>query len=133
MSKNGVILFDGCCNICTRSVQFIIKRDPWVYFKFAPMQSDAGRKLLGTHGLQPATTDTIILVEGSGCFTKSDAVIGVASRLSGFWPIFRVLSMIPRPIRDWCYDAIAKNRYRWFGKRKTCMVPPEDHLNRFFQ
>jgi predicted DCC family thiol-disulfide oxidoreductase YuxK len=131
--NHGIVLFDGICNLCTTSVQFIIKRDPQGYFTFASLQSAIGKTLLEQHGLQPDALDTFVLVEGSRCFTRSDAALRVAKHLSGCWPLFRVLSLIPKPLRDWGYTVIARNRYRWFGRKETCMVPSQDILNRFLQ
>jgi len=133
MFENAVILFDGFCNLCGWSVQFIIKRDPGGYFKFASIQSEVGERLLDSHGLRPKAIDTFILIEDNTCLTKSDAAISVAKRLSGFWPFLRFLNIIPRPIRDWCYDIVARNRYRWFGKKKRCMIPSGELLDRFIQ
>ena len=133
MRIHAVVLFDGVCNLCTWSVQFIIKRDPKGYFKFGTLQSDAGRKLLENHRLRSETTETVILIEGTRYFAKSDAALRIAARLSGFWPILRVLAMIPRPVRNWCYDVIARNRYKWFGKKETCMVPSGESLSGFIR
>jgi predicted DCC family thiol-disulfide oxidoreductase YuxK len=85
------------------------------------------------HGLQPDALDTFVLVEGSRCFTRSDAALQVAYHLSGGWSLLRVLSFIPKPIRDWGYTVIAQNRYRWFGRGETCMIPSRDILDRFLQ
>ena len=133
MSNHAIVLFDGICNLCTWSVQFIMKRDPDGYFKFASMQSECGKKLMVAHGLRSEAMDTFVLLEGSRCLTQSDATIGVVKRLSGWGSLFRVLSLIPKPIRDWGYAVIAKNRYRWFGKQETCMVPSRDIMDRFLQ
>jgi len=130
---HAIVLFDGVCHLCTSTVQFIIKRDPHGYFTFASLQSAIGRTLLEEHGLQPDALDTFVLVEGSRCFTRSDAALKVAQHLSGGWALLRVLSLIPKPIRDWGYTVIARNRYRWFGTHETCMVPSRDILDRFLQ
>jgi predicted DCC family thiol-disulfide oxidoreductase YuxK len=130
---HAIVLFDGVCNLCTSTVQFIIKRDPHGYFTFASLQSEVGRRLLETHGLQPDALDTFVVVEGSRCFTRSDAALRVAQHLSGGWALLRGLSLIPKPIRDWGYTVIARNRYRWFGTHETCMVPSRDILDRFLQ
>ena len=130
---HAIVLFDGVCHLCTSTVQGIIKRDPHGYFTFAPLQSEVGRTLLAKHGLQPDALDTFVLVEGSRCFTRSDAALKVAQHLSGGWALLRVLSLIPKPMRDWGYTVIARNRYRWFGRRETCMVPSRDILDRFLQ
>jgi predicted DCC family thiol-disulfide oxidoreductase YuxK len=129
----AIVLFDGVCNLCTSTVQFIIKRDPHGYFTFASLQSEVGRTLLEDYGLQPDTLDTFVLVEGSRCFTRSDAALRVAKHLSGGWSLLRILSLVPKPIRDWGYTIIARNRYRWFGTHETCMVPSRDVLDRFLQ
>jgi predicted DCC family thiol-disulfide oxidoreductase YuxK len=130
---HAIVLFDGVCHLCTSTVQFIIKRDPHGYFTFASLQSVIGRTLLAEHDLQPDALDTFVLIEGSRCFTRSDAALKVAQHLSGGWALSRVLSLIPKPIRDWGYTVIAQNRYRWFGRRETCMIPSRDILDRFLQ
>jgi predicted DCC family thiol-disulfide oxidoreductase YuxK len=131
--NHAIVLFDGVCHLCTSTVQFIIKRDPQGYFTFASLQSEVGRTLLEEHGLQPDALETLVLVEGSHCFTRSDAALRVAQQLSGGWSLLRILLLVPKPIRDWGYTIIARNRYRWFGRRETCMVPSRDILNRFLQ
>jgi predicted DCC family thiol-disulfide oxidoreductase YuxK len=130
---HAIVLFDGVCNLCMSTVQFLIKRDPNGYFTFASLQSEVGRTLLEAHGLKPDALDTFVLVEGSRCFTHSDAALRVAKHLSGYWSLLWVLSLIPKPIRNWGYTVIARNRYRWFGRRETCMVPSQDILHRFLQ
>jgi predicted DCC family thiol-disulfide oxidoreductase YuxK len=129
----AIVLFDGVCNLCTSTVQFIIKRDPRGYFTFASLQSAIGNTLLEQHGLQPDALDTFVVIEGSRCFTRSGAALRVAQQLSGGWSLLRILLLVPKPIRDWGYTIIARNRYRWFGRRETCMVPSRDILNRFLQ
>ena len=130
---HAIVLFDDVCNLCTSTIQCIIKRDPHGYFTFASLQSAIGRTLLEEHGLQPDALDTFVLIEGSRCFTRSDAALRVAQHLSGGWALSRVFSLIPKPIRDWGYTVIARNRYRWFGTHETCMVPSRDLLDRFLQ
>ena len=131
--NHAIILFDGVCHLCTSTVQFIIKRDPHGYFTFASLQSAIGRTLVAEHGLQPDALDTFVLVEGSRCFTRSDAALRVAQHLSGGWALLWVLSLIPKLIRDWGYTVIARHRYQWFGRRETCMIPSRDILDRFLQ
>jgi predicted DCC family thiol-disulfide oxidoreductase YuxK len=128
---HAIVLFDGVCNLCTSTVQCIIKRDPHGYFTFASLQSEVGRTLLEEHGLHPDALDTFVLVEGSRCFTRSDAALRVAQHLSGGWALLRVLSLIPKSIRDWGYTILAQNRYRWFGRKETCTIPSRDLLDRF--
>ena len=128
---HAIVLFDGVCHLCTSTVQCILKRDPHGYFTFASLQSEVGRTLLEEHGLHPDALDTFVLVEGSRCFTRSDAALRVAQHLSGGWALLRVLSLIPKSIRDWGYTILAQNRYRWFGRKETCMIPSRDLLDRF--
>jgi predicted DCC family thiol-disulfide oxidoreductase YuxK len=130
-TDQAIILFDGVCNLCTWSVQFILKRDHHGYFKFASMQSACGRKLMEEHGVASEAMDTFILIQGPRCLTQSDAAIEVAKHLSGYGTLLRVLSVIPKPVRDRGYAMIANNRYRWFGKQDTCMMPSRDVLDRF--
>jgi predicted DCC family thiol-disulfide oxidoreductase YuxK len=129
--NHAIVLFDGVCNLCTSTVQFIMKRDTHGYFKFASLQSEVGQQLLAEHGLTSTTLDTFVLIEGIRCFTRSDAAIRVARHFSGFWSLLRLLSLIPRPLRDWGYTVIAHHRYRWFGKQETCMLPSADIMDRF--
>ena len=130
---HAIVLFDGVCHLCTSTVQCIIKRDPHGYFTFASLQSEVGRTLLAKHGLQPDALDTFVLVEGSSCFTRSDAALRVAQHLAGGWSLLRILSLIPKPIRDWGYTVIARHRYQWFGRKETCLIPSRDILDRFLQ
>lgn len=131
--NHAIVLFDGVCHLCTHTVQFIIKRDPQGYFQFASLQSETGRRLLQAHGMPLDTMDTFVLIEGSRRLTRSDAAIRVAKHLSGCWSLFRVLALMPKRLRDWSYTAIVRNRYRWFGKRETCMVPTRDIFDRFLE
>ena len=111
-TDQAIILFDGVCNLCTWSVQFILKRDPQGYFKFASMPSACGRKLMEAHGVPADAMDTFILIQGSRCLTQSDAAIEVAKHLSGYGALLRALSVIPKSIRDRGYAMIANHRYR---------------------
>lgn len=129
--KNSTILFDGVCNLCTWSVQFIIQRDPEGTFRFASLQSSAGQELLARHDLSQESFDSLVLVENGNCYTESDATLRIAQGLSGMWPFLYYLIWIPRPIRNWGYRLIARNRYRWFGKAVICMISSPDISLRF--
>ena len=131
--NHAIVLFDGVCHLCTHTVQFIMKRDPHGFFRFAALQSETGKRLLQAYGVPVDTLDTFVLIEGCRCFTRSDAAIRVATHLSGGWSLFRVLALLPKRLRDWGYTAIARHRYRWFGQRETCMVPTRDVLDRFLE
>ena len=118
-----IILFDGVCNLCAWAVRFIIERDPRAVFRFASLQSDIGQQLLIDHQLDPTNMDSFILVEDAKAYEQSTAALQVSRHLSGAWPAFYVFIALPRLVRDPIYRLIARNRYRWFGKQETCMVP----------
>lgn len=125
----GIILFDGICNLCNGTVQFIIKHDPNEYFRFASLQSKAGSRLVKEFELQGAL-NTVILIENGKHFEKSDAVLKIARRLGG-WKLLTLFWILPKPVRDFVYDLIARNRYNWFGKRESCMIPTPENEKRF--
>lgn len=125
-----IVLFDGECNFCDRSVQFIIKRDPKGYFKFASLQSDIGKELLKKHHA-PNDIDSFVLIENHHCYFKSTAALRVCKNLKGGWKTLYVLLVVPKPIRDLFYGIIAKNRYKWFGKKESCMLPTPEERKRF--
>lgn len=127
---SALILFDGVCNLCNRTVQFIINRDPAGYFRFGSLQSEQGRRWLSDYGVDQ-TTDSIVLIENGQSYIKSSAALRICRNLTGVWKLFVVFLVIPVPIRDFIYDFIAKNRYRWFGKREECMLPSSEIKDRF--
>ena len=125
------MLFDGVCNLCNGFVRFIIARDPRGRFRFASLQSPAAAALLNgrlQHGLLP---DSIVLVEGDDIYTQSTAALRVAGGLRFPWNLWYGFMLVPRPLRDIVYAWVARNRYRWFGKRDVCMVPTPDLRARF--
>jgi len=126
-----IILFDGVCNLCTWSVQFIVKRDPSARFRFASLQSPVGQRLLAELGASAQAIDSFVLIERQSWYINSDAALRVARHLSGAWPLLIALRLIPRPLRDWAYRIVANNRYRWFGQPDACMVPSPALRNRF--
>ncbi len=127
-----LVLFDGVCNLCNGAVRFIIKRDRHARFRFAALQSDAARMLLASIGVDASTLpDSVILVEDGAVFTRSAAALRIARRLRFPWPLTFGLIIVPRPLRDWLYDAVARRRYRWFGRREACMLPDESLRARF--
>lgn len=126
-----VIFFDGVCNLCTGSVQFIIKHDPKQYFRFASLQSELGQQFLQQNGLSADTFDSFIVWENGKYYTESTAALRVARKLSGLWPGLYVFILLPAFIRNSVYRLVARNRYRWFGKKETCWVPTAE-LNGLF-
>jgi predicted DCC family thiol-disulfide oxidoreductase YuxK len=125
-----IILFDGVCNFCNSSVQFIIKRDPKGLYKFASLQSTTGERLKKENEI-PEDLDSFIYLEGNKVFDKSTAVLKVCKGLKGLWKLCYIFIVIPKPLRDVIYKWIARNRYKWFGKRDSCMIPTPEQRNRF--
>lgn len=128
-----MILFDGVCNLCNAFVDFVIARDPDARFRFASLQSDAARRLLSGMELGAARGDSVVLVERGQVFTQSEAALRIARRLGAPWRFAYPLVAVPRPIRDWAYQFVARNRYRWFGKREACRIPTPDLRRRFLE
>ena len=129
--EHPVILFDGVCNFCDASVNFIIDHDPKQHFKFTAQQLDAGQEILRKNGLDPAKLDTLVLAEDGKVYTRSTAALRIAKQLSGGWKLLYVFIIIPRPIRDVFYNLFANYRYKLFGKKEACRVPTATERARF--
>lgn len=127
----AVILFDGVCNLCSRSVQFIINRDPAAYFKFASLQSGFGQQKLQQLELDQQVFHSIILINGDSVYQRSDAALEIAKKLSGAWPLFYGFKILPRFLRDAVYNLISRNRYKLFGKKDACWIPTPELKSRF--
>ena len=127
------MLFDGVCNLCNSMVQFIIKRDPKGKFTFASLQSEAGQAILNKSGLPTKYFASLVYIHQSKYYVKSTAVLHVARALGGAWQLLYIFIFIPKPLRDFIYNVIAKTRYKIFGKRTVCMVPGEDVEGRFLK
>ncbi|MCH2123740.1 MAG: thiol-disulfide oxidoreductase DCC family protein [Pirellulaceae bacterium] len=125
-----VVLFDGVCNLCNGMVNFLIDRDPHKKLKFAALQSGYGARLREVHQLDDSLS-SIILVEGDVVYQRSTAVLRIVRQLKGIWPLVAILLIVPRVIRDGVYRFVAKNRYRWFGKREQCRISTPDLQERF--
>jgi predicted DCC family thiol-disulfide oxidoreductase YuxK len=126
-----IILFDGVCNLCNSSIIFVIKHDPKDLFRFAPLQSDIGKLLMEKHQIDPQETDSIILVDQEKAYTKSSAALRVSRHLSGGYPLLAIFLIIPVFLRNLVYDYIAKNRYKWYGKKDSCMIPTPELKAKF--
>ena len=124
------MLFDGVCNFCSDSVNFIIQHDTENKFMFAPLQSEKGIELRAKYGIED-NIDSIVLIEDDQAFTRSTGALRIAKRLGGIWAAAYVLIIVPRPIRDYFYELFAKYRYRWFGKKDECMLPTPEIRARF--
>jgi predicted DCC family thiol-disulfide oxidoreductase YuxK len=133
VSKKSIILFDGVCNLCNNSVQFVLKRDKSNQFLFASLQSDAAKKILLQLNQENLANniDSILLVEENKLFTKSSAVLKISRKLTFPYSILYWFIYLPKFIRNPIYDLIAKNRYKWFGKKDQCMVPKKEYSKKF--
>ena len=128
---NPIILFDGYCNLCNHSVQFVIRNDPQKQFKFAALQSEIGQQLLKKGGLLGLGNNTFILIESEQYYTRSTAALRVLRLLGGYWPYLYSLRIIPSFLRDAVYRFVARYRYRFWGKKDECMMPTKDLQDRF--
>lgn len=126
-----IVLFDGVCNFCNASVNFIIDHDPADRFRFAPLQSPLGEQLLARFGLAHQKIDSVVLIEAGRCFIKSTAAVRVARHLAPPWPALALLIMIPTGLRDLLYDWFARHRYQWFGRSDSCRMPTPQLRRRF--
>jgi predicted DCC family thiol-disulfide oxidoreductase YuxK len=126
-----ILLFDGVCNLCNSWVQLVIKHDKKGRFRFAALQSDAGQELLKKSGLPLSNFTSLVLIEGDKIYQRSSAALRIAKQLSGLWPLAYALIIIPPFIRDGVYNSIAGNRYRWFGRQDSCMMPTPELKQRF--
>jgi predicted DCC family thiol-disulfide oxidoreductase YuxK len=130
-STRSIVLFDGVCNLCNTSVNFLIDRDPEGRFVFGALQSEEGLAVLRKHGLPERYCDSIVLIEGSKVWAASDAVLEISRHMPGLWPVLRVFRIVPKTIRDAVYKWIAAHRYEWFGKQESCRLPTPENRSRF--
>lgn len=133
VDNRQIIIFDGICNLCNTGVKFIIRRDTEEVFCFASMQSDISQKLIQKYLKSEFSFDTFLLIKNGICYERSDAMIEVFRDLPGFWCLHKILALIPKQIRDYLYNIVAKHRYKVFGKQDQCMVPSQNISNRFIE
>lgn len=127
-----IILFDGVCNLCNSSVQLIIKHDKKDVFRFVAIQSELGQEIIQHIGIDIQNVDSIILYEpGVAYYYKSEAGLEIAKNMGGIYPLLRVFKIIPTGLRNYLYDYIARNRYRWYGKKESCMIPTPELKAKF--
>lgn len=132
-SEQGILFFDGICNLCNTAVQFVIKRDKKDKFKFASLQSETGKEFCKKYKLSFNKLTSVIYFKQGKVYLKSTAALHVLYDLGGIWQIFFIFMIIPKFIRDFVYDLIAKNRYNLFGKRKECMLPTAQNKAKFLE
>ena len=130
-NKHKIILFDGVCNLCNATVNFVIKRDKNGVFRFAALQSEIGKELALEFNIDTSQSDSIILIDNEKCYIKSSAALHISKQLSGGYPLLFGFMIIPTFIRNWVYDFVARNRYQWYGKRESCMVPTKKMKEKF--
>lgn len=130
-SHKSVIFFDGVCNLCNASIDFIIKRDHKNRFLVGALQDEYSQKILSNHQVKEGYLDSLVLLESGSIYYKSTAALKISRNLSGLWPIFYPLIFLPAGLRDLIYDWIGKNRYRWFGKKNTCRLPSAEEKAKF--
>ena len=127
-----IILFDGVCNLCDATVQFIIKHDKRDVFRFVALQSELGQEIVRYIGVDSSKTDSIILYEpGHAYYYKAEAAIKIAKELGGIYSLMGVFSVLPIRFSNKVYDYIARNRYKWYGKKEECMIPTPEMKAKF--
>ncbi|OIQ28533.1 MAG: thiol-disulfide oxidoreductase [Bacteroidetes bacterium MedPE-SWsnd-G2] len=132
LTESKIIFFDGVCNLCNTSVQYVIRHDSDNVFKFAPLQSELAKELLSPYGVNVSELNSIVYYDsGIAVYENSDAAIKIASQLDGAVSMLKYFWWIPRFLRDPIYKFIAKNRYRWFGKKDACMIPTPAMKSKF--
>jgi len=133
VQEHPIILFDGVCNFCNGAINFIIKRDKKRVFRFAPLQSEIGLQLLQQYQLSTSDMDSFVLIYQGKAYKKTSAALRIASILGGVWKLSGIFWLLPSFARDWVYNIIADNRYRWFGKKEACMIPTPEIRTLFLQ
>lgn len=133
LSNEKIILFDGVCNFCNYWVNFAIKRDRNKKLKFTPLQGETAKQLLPQYNINPTSLSSVIFIDKGKAFTQSSAAIRICLYLNGGWKLFYGLMIIPKFIRDPIYNIIARNRYKWFGKKESCRVPTPELKERFLE
>ena len=131
MQSSPIILFDGVCNLCNKSVQIVLLKDKAAIFKFASLQSAVGQKLLQEYNLPTESFGSFVLIQNQKVYLKSTAALMVAKQLSGAIKLLYGFMIVPAFIRNFVYNIIAKNRYKWFGKKDSCMIPTPELKARF--
>lgn len=128
---DNLILFDGVCNLCNGFVQFVIQNDKAGKFRFAALQSSEAEAIFKSLGHEYTQPKTVILVQDGKIYQKSEAALRIGKGLDFPWPLFYGFIIVPGFVRDWVYDFVARNRYRWFGKKDYCMIPTPELKARF--
>lgn len=131
LNNKTILLFDGYCNLCQSSVQFVLKHEKKPEIYFTSLQSEIGIQLLKHYGINPNKVDSLVLIENNKVFIKSSAALRTLNYLKGLYPLGFGFIIFPAFIRNIVYDFVAKNRYKWYGKTDSCMIPDKDLVKRF--
>lgn len=131
MDNRHLVIFDGVCNFCNGSVNFIIKHDSQRIFSFTPMQSELAQQLINKYGITKVGVDTFLLIKNNQCYVRTNAALEITKDLDGYWKWMRLFRIVPRPIRDFFYRLFARNRYALFGRTDACIVPSDEIKDRF--
>ncbi len=131
LKDKGLVMFDGVCNFCNSSINFIIRNDKTDHFRFLTLQSERGQKIIKQYNLDPENLQTVILLENGRIYTRSTAALRIARKLKGGWKIFYGFIIVPAVLRDFFYNIVAKNRYKWWGKKESCMIPTPEVRKKF--
>lgn len=128
---HAIVLFDGVCNYCNSWVNFCIRHDKKNHFRYAPLQSDVGKALLKKYNVPDVSTDTFVLIENDKYYLRSTAGLRLTKHFNGLYPLLYGFIIVPPFIRDGIYRIIARNRYKWYGKRESCMMPSPEIKEKF--
>ncbi len=131
LRNKTILLFDGYCNLCHSSVLFVLKHEKKSTIYFTSLQSDIGIEILNHYSIDPQKTDSLVLIEKNQAYIKSSAALRLAKHLKGLYPLALVFLIVPAFIRNFIYDFIAKNRYKWYGKMDSCLMPDPELAKRF--
>ena len=131
LRNKTILLIDGYCNLCNSSVQFILRHERHKEMYFAALQSPIGKDLLAFYKIDANKIDSVVLIEANKAYVKSTAILRLCNSFKGFYRLLYVFIIIPKFIRDWFYDVVAKRRYKWFGKQTQCIVPTPQLATRF--
>jgi predicted DCC family thiol-disulfide oxidoreductase YuxK len=132
-NNKPIVLFDGICNYCNYWVNFAVRRDSKQKLLFTPLQGETAKRLLPQYNISPTALSSVILIDKEKAYTQSTAALRMSRYLDGGWKLLYGLIIIPKPIRDFFYKIIARNRYKWYGKRDECMVPSPELRDRFLE
>jgi predicted DCC family thiol-disulfide oxidoreductase YuxK len=133
VQDHPLALFDGICNFCNYWVKFAVKKDKRGKLRYTPLQGETAKKILTQFGLNISNLNTVVFIDNGKVYTQSSAALRICKHLDGGWKLFYGLIIIPKLIRDFFYNIIARNRYKWFGKKENCMVPPPGWKERFLE